>query len=253
MREFSIIPARPTLITLLSLLATAAAAAPAKHASPPDLTGMWVLSTGEQPVVKLSDLSLTPYGRARVDARNAEIDKGLVNSEGHVRCEPAGMPRMMAAPFAIQIMQVKDRIVLNAEASNLPRTIYFRATHPDDIDPSWNGHSIGHWEGKTLVVDTIGFNDVDAYDFEFDPPVKRTPSLHLTERMHLENGGKTLVDDMTLDDPTTFTKPAHVSYSFRKLSADSGLMEYVCEVDIPAIQAYDAENKDRKPAYSHPF
>jgi hypothetical protein len=71
--------------------------------------------------------------------------------------------------------------------------------------------------------------------------------------MHLEDGGETLVDDMTLDDPMTFTKPAHVSYRYRKLPADSGLLEYVCEVDVPSIQAFDAEHKDRKPAYSHPF
>jgi hypothetical protein len=250
-------PHRPLTATVLAaLLASALAPASAKpRPSAPDLTGMWVLSTGEGQVVHAADLSLTPYGKARMDARTQEVARGLVRSEGHVRCEPAGMPQMMTAPFGIQIMQNRDRIVLNAEVSNLPRTIYLRAPHPgpDDLDPSWNGHSIGRWEGRTLVVDTIGFNDVDAFDFNFDPPVKRTPSLHLTERLHLEKGGQILVDDMTLDDPKTFTKSAHVSYAYRRLPRTAGLMEYVCEPDIPAMQAFDAENKDRKPAYDHPY
>jgi hypothetical protein len=253
-------PLRPSFLALFAaLLAGAAAfAKPAPH-GPPDLTGLWVLTTGEVSIVHAADVSLTPYGKARMEAREAEIRKGLTRSEGHVRCEPAGMPQMMTAPFGIQIMQNSDRIVLNAEVSNLPRTIYFRAAHPapDDLDPSWNGNSIGRWEGpsahKTLVVDTIGFNDVDAFDFNFDPPVKRTPSLHLTERLHLEKGGTRLVDDMTLDDPKTFTTPAHVSYVYRRLPKEAGLMEYVCEPDIPAIQAYDAEHPGQKAAYSHPY
>jgi hypothetical protein len=250
-------PLRPSIIALLgALLACAgpASAKAARHAAP-DLTGLWVLTTGEAQVLHAADVSLTPYGRARMEAREAEIRKGLTRSEGHVRCEPAGMPQMMTAPFGIQIMQNADRVLMAAEVSNLPRTIYLKASHPgpDDLDPSWNGHSIGRWEGRVLLVDTIGFNDEDAFDFNFDPPVKRTPSLHLTERLHLEKGGTRLVDDMTLDDPKTFTTPAHVSYVYRRLPKAAGLMEYVCEPDIPAIQAFDAEHPGRKSAYSHPY
>ena len=207
-----------------------------------DLTGMWVLTTGEAQVVHESDLQLTPYGRARMEARRKEIEAGLSVSESHVKCLPAGMPQMMTAPFGVQIMQNKDRILLMAEVSNLPRTIYLNAKHPkpDDLDPSWNGHSIGHWEGKTLVVDTIGFNDRDAFDFNFNPPVKRTASLHVVEHFTLEKSGKELVDAMTLDDPLTFVTPAKVTYRYRKLAKDAGLMEYVCEVDAAEISRFDA-------------
>ena len=240
----------PRALAALALTASASAAKPAH----PDLTGMWVLSTGETPVAPHgADLPLTPLGKARMDARTAEIGKGLVRSEGHVRCQPAGMPQMMTAPFGIQIMQNADRIVLNAEVSNLPRTIYFRVRHHEDADPTWNGDSVAHWEGRTLVVDTTGFNDEDAFDFNFDPPVKRTSALRVVERLHLENGGQMLVDDMTLIDPMTFTQPVKVSYAYRRLPKDAGLMEYVCEVDVPAMRAFDAQKTDRTPRYSHPF
>jgi hypothetical protein len=239
-----------------ALCALALAVVPAMAETPNtgvDLTGMWVLTTGDTPVVHESDLQLTPYGRARMQARKQEIDEGLTISESHVKCLPAGMPQMMSAPFGIQIMQNSDRILLAAEVSNLPRTIYLNTEHPKPaaLDPSWNGHSIGHWEGKTLVVDTIGLNDRDAFDFNFTPPVKRTASLHIIERMSLAEGGQQLIDEMTLDDPLTFVKPATVTYRYRKLPKDSGLMEYVCEVDVGEINRFDA-HKAATPAVPPP-
>ena len=148
------------------VLTTAALAFATAARAAPDLSGMWVLTTGETSVVHLSDLSLTPLGRARMEARQKEIANGFPVSEGHLKCDPAGMPQMMSAPFGIQIMQNDNRILIAPEVSNLPRTIFFRAAHlgPDDLNPSWNGDSIGHWEGDVLVVDTIGFNDEDALD-----------------------------------------------------------------------------------------
>ncbi len=233
---------RLSLAVILAGLATSAAAAPAAR---PDFTGLWALSSGETQLLKDKDVALTPYGRARVDARRQEITEGYVRSESHVRCLPAGMPQMMTAPFGIQIMQAKDRLLIAPEVSTLPRTVYLDAKHPEDLDPSWNGHSIGRWEGQTLVVDTVGFNDRDAFDFNFDPPVKRTPSLHIIERLHLEKGGALLVDEMTLDDPKTFTTPAKVTYRYDRQPADAGLLEYVCEVDVDSIKAFD-EQKARR-------
>ncbi len=239
------------MIAILAAVALPAAAKPAH----PDFTGLWLLQTGEKRAVpKEVEGLLTPEGKARMDARNAQIAAGFPQSEGHVRCEPAGMPQMMTAPFAIQIMQDKDRIVLNAEVANLPRTILFRASHPgpDDLDPSWNGHSIARWQGKALIVDTIGFNDEEALDFNFDPPVWRTPALHLGEVWSLEDGGKTLVDRMILDDPKTFTRPVTVTYRYARRPKDEALMEKVCEVDSKALGAFE-KAYPREPKYKHPF
>ena len=238
--------------TLASATTAAAAAVPAKTPHP-DFTGLWLISTEERRVVPREvEGLLTPSARARMDARNAQIVAGFPRIEGHLRCEPAGMPQMMASPFAIQIMQNADRIVLNAEISNLPRTVFFRKLHPDDVDPSWNGHSIAQWRGRALVIDTIGFNDGDALDFNFDPTVFRTPKLHLTEVWTLEQGGRTLVNKMTLDDPNTFVRPVTVIYRYAKRARDEALMEKVCDVDTKALNAFE-EAYPRDPKYKHPF
>ena len=165
------------------------------------------------------------------------------------------MPQMMTAPFAVQIMQNADRIVLNAEVSNLPRTIFLRQAHPaqtTSIPGSWNGHSIGRWRGRALLIDTIGFNDEDALDFNFDPPVFRTENLHLTELWTLEDGGKTLVDAMTLDDPKVFVRPVTVTYRYARRPKGEGLMEKVCEVDAKTLDAFEAAYP-KAPKYKHPF
>jgi hypothetical protein len=244
---------KPLILALLAGFA-AASGALAKPAAHPDFTGLWLLKTGEKrdAPAGVEDL-LTPQAKARTDARNAQIP-AFPQIGGHLRCDPAGMPQMMTAPFAIQIMQNADRIVLNAEVANLPRTVFLRAAHPgpDDLDPSWNGHSIGRWQGRALLVDTIGFNDEPALDFNFDPPVFRTPDLHLTEAWTLEDGGKILVDAMTLDDPKTFTRPVMVTYRYARRPKGEGLMEKVCDVDSKALSRFEAAYP-REPKYKHPF
>ncbi len=236
-----------TLCAALGLNAQAAAPA---H---PDFTGLWLIVSGEKRVVppEVEGL-LTPYAKGRMDARNAQIAAGFPRIEGHLRCEPAGMPQMMSAPFAIQIMQNADRIVLNAEIANLPRTIFLRGRHTEDFDLSWNGDSIAHWRGSSLVIDTVGLNDGDALDFNFDPTVFRTENLHVTEVWTLEDGGKTLVDHLTLDDPKTFTRPVTVTYRYAKRPKDEGFMEKVCDVDVKALAAFEAAYP-RTPKYKHPF
>ena len=243
----------PRRLLIAALLAAAAAAPAAAKTARPDFTGLWMLDTGAGPVFPRGTvLPLTPYGKQRMDERNAEVAGGFPASEGHVKCLPAGVPQMMTVPFGMQIMQNADRIVLNAEVANLPRTILIGARHPDDVDPSWNGHSVAHWEGPVLVVDTIGFNDEDAYDFNFNPLVRRTENLHLTERWALEKGGKVMTDTMTLDDPKVFTKPVTVTYRYARRPKAEALMEYVCEVDPRAMMTFDAAHP-REPKYKHPF
>ena len=242
----------PFLIAAAVALAASAAEAKPAH---PDFTGVWLLQVGkERPVPRNAESLLTPQAKALMDGRNAQIKAGFPQSGGHIRCDPAGMPQMMTAPFDIQIMQNADRIVLNAEVANLPRTVFLGAAHPgpDDLDPSWNGHSVAKWRGQALVIDTIGFNDEEAFDFNFDPPVFRTQGLHLTEVWTLEDGGKTWVDAMTLDDPKTFVRPLTVVYRYARRPKGEGLMEKVCDVNSDTLKAFE-KAYPREPKYKHPF
>ena len=107
--------------------------------------------------------------------------------------------------------------------------------HPklDDLNPSWYGHSIGRWEGDTLVVDTIGFNDKPWYD---STGVPHSEKLHTIERFSRPNYG-TLNVDVTLDDPEVFTQTLNLHFTARRLRSDLDLLEYICLEDNEYGQA----------------
>jgi hypothetical protein len=94
------------------------------------------------------------------------------------------------------------------------RHIYMNVPHSPNPRPSWYGESVGHYEGDTLVVDTIAQNTktfVDNY---------RTPhgeKLHVVERYHLIEGGKTLHADITIEDPATVIQPLQVTHRWRRV------------------------------------
>jgi hypothetical protein len=145
------------------------------------------------------------------------------------------MPGMMQPPFGLEFIESPGRITVIAEVSNMPRTIYMNLkTHPEGVDPGWNGHSIGHWEGKTLIVDTVAFNG---------RTLNVSEKMHMVEKIWLDNAGKTLVDEITMDDPQTYTKPYTVTYRYTKLAPTEPLMEYYCEVEPAALAALTAAEK----------
>jgi hypothetical protein len=180
---------------------------------------------------------MTPEARARnqEDQKINTANHRLVG-EAHTKCWPTGMPGLMQPPFGIEFLQTKGRITILSEVSNLPRTIYLdEKTHPDTLIPGWNGHSIGHWEGNVLMVDTIGFNGRNH---------NVSDKTHITEKIFLE--GDYLVDELTQDDPLTFVEPHKVRYRYKRAEGQeaSEVMEYVCEVDPTNLFAFEKEQKD---------
>jgi hypothetical protein len=117
------------------------------------------------------------------------------------------------------------RVIMYFEYDHFVREIFTDGrTHPDDLDPSWMGHAIGHYEGDTLVVDTVGFNDKTWLDRIGHP---HSDQLHLVERIHRVNHD-TLQDDITIDDPKAYTKPWNAQLVFQ-LRADWDIGEFICE------------------------
>jgi len=96
---------------------------------------------------------------------------------------------------------------------------------PKDPQPSWKGYSVGRWEGDTMVVDTIGFNDRGWIDTDKGHP--QTEALHVTERFRRRNAG-TMEIGITIDDPKAYTKPWSAKFNL-KLVPDTELIETVCE------------------------
>ena len=139
-------------------------------------------------------------------------------------CLPAGVPRLsIVGLFPIQIVQTATQVIILYEYMSVFRVIPLNGGHPDDVVPTYMGDSVGRWEGDTLVVDVIGFND---RTWLTGTGTFHSEALHVTERY-------TRVDkdqinyDVTMDDPTVFTEPwtIHTNLMLRE---GTRLREYVC-------------------------
>ena len=117
------------------------------------------------------------------------------------------------------------------------RTVRMNVPHRAPVAPSWYGDSVGHYEGDTLVIDTIGFNDKTFVD-NFRTP--HSENLHMVERIHLVEDGKFLEADVTIEDPAVFIKPLQVTKRSRRVEAS--IIEWRCaagEMGNPFADASD--------------
>jgi hypothetical protein len=139
-------------------------------------------------------------------------------------CLPTGVPRM--APYPWSVVETPKYIYFLFEGNiHSYRQIFLDGRkHTEDPDPTWYGESIGHWEGDTLVVDTIGFNDKFWFDFAGHP---HTEKLHTIERYSRPDLG-TLIDEVTIDDPGAYEKPFTL-VGRNRLDPKGEIMEYICQ------------------------
>jgi hypothetical protein len=149
-------------------------------------------------------------------------------NDTEVYCISGGMPRMMmGAAYPIQILQTSGQVTILFELLRNLRIIYLTDKHPnpEEIDPSYNGDSIGRWQGDTLVVDSVGFNDkttIDKYG------IPHTDALHVIERIR-RTDENTLEDLMTIEDPKTFTASWQYRAVYKRAAAGTRIAEYMCE------------------------
>ena len=224
---------------VLAATAALALASPAAHAAmPADLSGVWQFDRSKP----RPDMPKTTPAVAALLAKKAAARKaGWVREVQSMKCLPTGMPLMMGWISPIYIFQDYGRVAIISEddpGNDQARTIYLKEkAHPpvETIFPSWNGHSIGHWEGKVLVVDTIGFND-RATLFQGVP---RTPKTHIVERFSVSPDNTVLTDAVTMDDPDVLTAPWTVNLTFNRMPEDTERLEAVCEPDLEALQKLD--------------
>jgi len=220
-------PRRPWGLAVAAMAATVISLGQAA-AAPKSINGMWLLAPGQFDRHEI--LPLTPAGLALSKSRQARVEQGEVLAPGGSKCLPSGMPGMMANEFAVEFLTSPDRVTILSESSTLPRTVYLKEkSHTEGLEPSWNGHSIGHYEGKTLVIDTVNFNDRVGPIAGFGV---HSPTTHIVERYHLRDPD-TLVGEMTFEDPTWLTKPWTSVHIYNRIKGAAELWEYVCEVGAP--------------------
>ena len=167
-----------------------------------------------------------PWSAAIYDYNSANASK--YDPEGY--CLPPGGPRMMATPYPMEIIQLpgQARVIMIFEgATHIWREIYMDGRdHPegDALNPTYLGHSVGRWEGDTLVVDVVGFNENTWIDFFGHP---HTDALHVVERFSRPDKA-TLHYEATIEDPGAYTAPWTVAWDIN-WRPDSELMEYICQ------------------------
>jgi hypothetical protein len=194
-------------------------AKPSKSAVAPDLTGVWLIDDFHPALFpKGKTPPFTPWAEAQFKKADT-----LVN-DPNLACLPHGIPRLMFVPLPMEIFQVPDKVLIYQEAGNQLRQIHMNRGHKKDLDPTYNGDSVGKWEGETLVVDSVGFNDVTWLDHAGLP---HTEALHVVERIH-RTDHNTLVDDFTIEDAKAYTKPWTASQTYH-LKPDWEIAEYVCD------------------------
>src|SRR6266852_28503 len=146
-------------------------------------------------------------------------------NDPNLACLPHGVPRVMFVPLPMEIFQVPGKVLIYQEGGNEMRQIHLDRQHPKEFDTlTYNGDSIGKWEGDTLVVDTIGMNDITWVDHVGLP---HSEELHVVERIRRVDHD-TLQDDFTIEDPKTFTKPWTAQQMY-KLKPGWEIAEYTCE------------------------
>src|SRR6185369_17887941 len=162
--------------------------------------------------------------QARQQAVREANAKGQPIAERVVACLPDGMPGMMAGPFPLEFLQSKGQVTVIEEAYTQVRRILLDRPQKavDDIEPGFYGHSVGHWDGDTLVVDTIGVKENVRYQ-----NVPHSKDMRISERMRLV-APDTLWNEITITDPTALEKPWTFTFAYQRMK-DYTLLEYICE------------------------
>jgi hypothetical protein len=143
---------------------------------------------------------------------------------GYAKCLPDGMPAMMMAMFPMEVLQTPGQITIIEEAYNQVRRIYLnqKQVAVDDAEPGFWGHSVGHWDGDTLVVNTVGIKEEVRFR---DTP--HSPNMQIDERMRMLS--KDIFEDqVTVTDPKYLTRPWKFTWKYVRKPGYK-ILEYVCE------------------------
>jgi hypothetical protein len=180
----------------------------------PNFTGVYNSAAGRDPI----QATLKP------GAEKYKVVRGPTDAGVYANCMPTGVPLAYFVPYQWEIVQGLDKVVILYEYLHMFRVVSINGTHPADPDPTWMGDSIGHWEGDTLVVDSVGFNDRT----ELPGAYRHSEALHVVERFHRTDADH-LQWEATIEDPNVFAKPFTLTRTFPLRTDLDKVDEYVCE------------------------
>jgi hypothetical protein len=197
----------------------------------PDLSGIWVASTGKYLANIAADgieVPIQPWAAAVYKEHQEQNGKGHPSE----RCISHGLPDYDALAVPFKLIQTQGEVAVLYEAFNHYRQIFTDGRgFPENREPTWLGYSVGKWDGDTLVVDTVGFNDKTWLDSTGKP---HSDAMHLIERYRRPDLGHLSVA-LTIEDEKALTKPYTFTRTFT-LAPAWELQEYVCQAILDGVE-----------------
>jgi hypothetical protein len=184
--------------------------------------------TSTQPTFRIADLSnpnLKPWVKERMKKDNDEVLAGKIAFTPRASCMPAGVPAFMniGGPQPVFFIQTPKQVWIIFSGDQQVRRVYLDVPHSANPKPSWYGESVGHYDGDTLVIDTIGMNDKTFVDYYRTP---HTTKLHVVERWKMIDNGQRLEVTFTVQDPDTYYEPWSGIRRYRRVQQE--MAEEVC-------------------------
>jgi hypothetical protein len=183
---------------------------------------------GGQPTYRIADLSnpnLKPWVKEHMKKDNDEVLAGKVAFTAGSSCMPLGVPGFMSqgGPNPVYFLQTPKQVWIIAPSNQQVRRVYMDVPHSANLKPTWYGESVGHYEGDTLVIDTIGLSDKMVLDVYRTP---HTDKLHVVERWRIIDGGKMMEATFTVEDPDAFYQPWSGMRRYRRAEREDA--EMIC-------------------------
>jgi hypothetical protein len=188
----------------------------------PSQKGLWLPAGGVVTTPIIPDIPFQPWSRALYADREGH------RLEPHARCKASGVVRQFQTPYGIEFLELPElqtMYIFDVGGPHTFRVIHMDGrSHPQTPTPSYYGHSIGWWEGDTLVIDTVGYNEGFWLDRMGAPHTER---LHTVERV-TRSDSASMRYEMTIDDPTVYTAPWKATFDMR-WNEGVELFEYICQ------------------------
>jgi len=175
---------------------------------------------------KIEEIPFQPWAKALFEYRRSKGDRDST----HARCKPDAGPREIGTAYGFEMVEVREEqrvIIFDIGGAHTFRIIFMDGrAHPTgrDLAPTFFGHSIGRWNGDTLVVDTVGFNEQSWIDAE---GLMHTDQYHQIERF-TRTDFNTMQYEVTIDDPGAYTAPWTAAFPLR-WETGAELFEYICQ------------------------
>jgi hypothetical protein len=198
-------------------------------------------NVGGQPTWRVADVNnpnLTQFARDGLKKANDMVAEGFAMYNRTSRCWQPGAAVLNTSPGRTYFLQTPKEVYIIWQRDQIVRHVYLDVPHSANPKPSWNGESVGHYEGDTLVVDTIAQTTSSFVDLYRTP---HSEKLHLIERYRLTEGGKALQVEMTFEDPIAFVQPWKGTKRWEKVTTEPTSAGNVTATYAEEIRCMDGE------------